>query len=590
MKKGIKRYLIKGLTTLYLASPLTFFNSCDKNPIKSDNPPVIQQYEPKDLNPNKNINDVIDFWVDAIDEDKEEVNYKFLKDNVGVSNTNEYSWTVDKKGVTIVKGIAYNDLADTVKWAISVENRAPVAIDTSFSMLEETVLSIPKNKLGYELDNDNLTFKILGKENVDASFNNENLIITGSLDYFGPALIKYEVSDGAASDTGNIEIEIENVTDLPKAVVNNVEGTIDNPSNLDGSNSYHRDAPLNEITSYKWMQLSGPDVNIENSDNKVANFTPLTAGDYKFILIVTDNLSQEDKDTLTAVIKSYLLNVSTIDVLNDENIDNLEVSFSGKSALTENGKAKIELPNNVIYSDTLSIRDEATNEVRDYFDYKEKIYVNNNLEKTVAIIPNLEMEGTYYGDILNLIKSMTRTRGTTDDGGNTTLKRWNEIPIALFFNRSTAPTGYIDALIQAVGDTENDTLEGWENKTGFLYNGQELEPLDLFYEISEDPETGLAMDYSDSLSHVVIDKSFTDGTPKHGIVHINNTLLYPSLRKRDHLHEFGHALRYGREIESKDDAHVMKYGIRRIAFEEGVAVRVMYKLPNKQNMSYYLED
>lgn len=590
-KMDLINTFIKKLNWLLSLTLLGFFTNCSSQ-IEPDNPPVIQQYQPSQLELIKNINDVINFQISAIDADDDPIDYKFLKNNEDVSNDDEYEWVVDKKGSNIILGIAYNGLADTVKWNVNVENSIPVATDTSLNMLEEAVITIDKSELGHDPDSDDLTYRVLEKENVDADFN-ENLTITGLLDYFGPASIKYEVSDGVSKDTGNISIQIENIADLPRSILNSIEGTIDSPINLDGTNSYHPDSPLNEIVSYEWEQLEGPDVNIEDNESAVANFTPLTSGIYKFILTVTDNLNQQDKDTLTATINSYLINLNVKDVLNDENIDGLEVIISGKSAFTENGGAGFELPTD-ISGDTLLVRDENGVEIGDYFDYKRFVYKElffpGNLELDVLMIPNLEIVGDFYGNILNLIKSMTRSRGNQEDNGNTTMARWSEIPIDLFFNRSTAPDGYTDALIQAIGDAEVDTLEGWENKTGFLYKGKRLEPLNLFYEVLQDPKVGLAMDYSGNLSHNVIDESLSDGTPKHGVVYIDNNLGYPILKIRDHLHEFGHALRYGRGTESIDTTHVMQPGNLEIVFEEGAAVRIMYMLPNKQNMVYYIED
>jgi len=491
MKNKLKKYLTHGLTLLQLAAPLSFSGCLKKNPVEPDNPPIIQQYEPQQTGLNKNLNDVVDFEINAQDPDNDEINYKFLKDNEKVSDNNEYKLEINEVGSATILGIAYNDLADTIKWVVNTGSKAPVAI------------------------------------------------------------------------------------------VNDVNATIDSPVNLDGSNSYHPDAPLNEIVGCEWEQISGESVNIENNNNELANFTPLTSGEYKFVLTVIDDLNQEDKDTLTATINSYLINVNAKNVLNDENIEGLEVKLinSGKTAFTVNGDVSFEVPTEG--EDSLLIRDEATSDYGDYFDYSRSLSFNGDENLDVEMIPNVpdSIYSDYYPNILNFIKHMTRTDGSLN---NTVLEMWRSYPIQTFYNRNEHPNqDYTDALINSLGDVDDPNLEGWENKTG----------IDLFEEVQQDPTEGIIMDYSSSSTSHVVFEDYPDFTPRRAIICIDNDLPTPSTTYRDNIHEIGHAI-FNSSKHSSDPNHVMigGGGSHGLSDYETEAIKTIILLNNFTEMSYYLED
>jgi len=74
---------------------------------------------------------------------------------------------------------------------------------------------------------------------------------------------------------------------------------------LDGSGSYDNDNE-NDVLSYSWSQLSGPVVELENSNSAAPSFTAETAGSYEFELIVSDGILESQPDTATIIIEDII--------------------------------------------------------------------------------------------------------------------------------------------------------------------------------------------------------------------------------------------------------------------------------------------
>ena len=72
---------------------------------------------------------------------------------------------------------------------------------------------------------------------------------------------------------------------------------------LDGSGSYDNN---NVLLSYSWSQLSGPVVELENSNSAAPSFTAETAGSYEFELIVSDGILESQPDTVTIIIEDII--------------------------------------------------------------------------------------------------------------------------------------------------------------------------------------------------------------------------------------------------------------------------------------------
>jgi len=56
------------------------------------------------------------------------------------------------------------------------------------------------------------------------------------------------------------------------------------------------------ITSYLWKQLSGPAATITTPNSAITTVTGLSAGTYKFMLLITDNNTATIADTMTLTV------------------------------------------------------------------------------------------------------------------------------------------------------------------------------------------------------------------------------------------------------------------------------------------------
>ncbi len=66
---------------------------------------------------------------------------------------------------------------------------------------------------------------------------------------------------------------------------------------LNGNSSY--DIDTGDTLSYSWTQVSGPQVELVDSDQSVPHFTPEALGDYVFELVVNDGADTSQSDTVT---------------------------------------------------------------------------------------------------------------------------------------------------------------------------------------------------------------------------------------------------------------------------------------------------
>ena len=96
-------------------------------------------------------------------------------------------------------------------------NNAPIAESLTITMAEEAIHTINNDELGSDEDSDELSYKVTSTSNVDAKFEDDKLVITGRLNYFGSATVNYQVSDGDKTTNGVITLDITNVTDDPIA-------------------------------------------------------------------------------------------------------------------------------------------------------------------------------------------------------------------------------------------------------------------------------------------------------------------------------------------------------------------------------------
>lgn len=439
---------------------LVNFGCKGTTPVTPDNPPYFVSETPIEEVTNTNIGNSHTVKGTAEDPDGDDIDYETLKDGVKVNDNNEYTFTIDKKGMTKRQIVAYNALSDTLTKYFSAENQAPIATSPSISMPEEGTKTL--TDLDSDPDEDSLTRSITATSNVNANFNNNGeLEITGLDDYFRPASVSYSSSDGEETSNGTVSINFTNTQDDPVANAGaDLSKTIDKEIGLDGSQSNHPDNPLSTITDYEWTQISGPDVNIQNNNLANANFTAETEGEYEFQLKVKDSEGYEQTDSVKISIDSYKVIVNATNVLTDAGISGLEVMLAGRTAFTNSeGKAELEYPTNVSTSGNLEIQDEnIPNDIGDFFNYSdtESTSITGDAEMNVEMIPNVEFNSQFYTDIFDMMTQLKSYFVDHQPGDYP-----NEYPVLIDENVSEMPENHYQTAIANAIEHINDTM-GWE--------------------------------------------------------------------------------------------------------------------------------
>ncbi|MCJ7778467.1 MAG: right-handed parallel beta-helix repeat-containing protein, partial [Sedimentisphaerales bacterium] len=143
---------------------------------------------------------------------------------------------------------------------------------------------------------------------------------TGEKDIYGNSRLVYSRVDiGAAEFEGNLRPIASACDDIS---TNSIPGCI----TLDANTSYDPDGNCN--LTYRWSQVSGPVVTLEDNDKSTAKFSPVEYGAYIFELVVSDGLIDSSLDRVHIVIGSDHIPVA------DAGLS----AYAAKNAVTLNGK------------------------------------------------------------------------------------------------------------------------------------------------------------------------------------------------------------------------------------------------------------
>ena len=119
--------------------------------------------------------------------------------------------------------------------------------------------------------------------------------------------------------------------------------------------------------------------------------------------------------------------------------------------------------------------------------------------------------------------------------------------------------------------------------------------MNLFQEVSANPDTGATMEYAGGISHVITlwygpTAGLPRGPPYFDWVYIDTSSNNPLAIISDTKHEFAHVL-FASARHSKDPKHAsIGGGGLIISPDEGKAIRISYSLPDLQDMKIYKED
>ena len=305
-----------------------------------------------------------------------------------------------------------------------------------------------------------------------------------------------------------------------------------------------------------------------NYNERIAN------GFYRYVLKSKHGIKRGDLITMFGSGQPYVYQKTPVEIGNAERgsslakVSNLESVLSQSLTITD--------------EDSLSV--DGVTGLGDYFDVEASYASLDSIPDVIHMIPNLSFDSEQYRNILHFLKYMTRSDGGS--AGNVILPRFN-FPIKHFHNKATAPNqDYIAAVDSAVSQDHNNS---WESMTVFNHKDYSLSALNLFEEVVADPDTGSTMDYTSTLSHVIFDRwAPYPGPPLHAIVYVDNSTTNNLRIIRETKHELGHVL-FSSARHSTDTSHNIQSG-QYISKDEGKTIRIIYSLPDLQDMSIYKED
>jgi hypothetical protein len=150
-------------------------------------------------------------------------------------------------------------------------------------------------------------------------------------EFYAPAVGTFTfslvVSDGQASSAlDTVTITVKEADNMPVAMAgNDLTVQIGDKVVLDGTASYDSDG---DTLSYKWIQVSGPAVNLSNPDSATPYFIAAIEGNYQFNLTVFDGILWSLIDSVVITIKQPTINLIS---------PGIDVKMSGSVKLTWSG-------------------------------------------------------------------------------------------------------------------------------------------------------------------------------------------------------------------------------------------------------------
>jgi uncharacterized repeat protein (TIGR01451 family) len=125
-----------------------------------------------------------------------------------------------------------NSVVATVNLNITLTNVAPVAVNDSFTMTEDSTNTIPVLVNDSDPDGDTLTIGSVVTTNGTATLMGTNVVYTPAPDFFGTNEMTYCVTDGAITNCATITVVVLPVNDAPVANGQSVTTPEDTSTNL----------------------------------------------------------------------------------------------------------------------------------------------------------------------------------------------------------------------------------------------------------------------------------------------------------------------------------------------------------------------
>ncbi len=596
-----KRVLLIALFLLPFLTESCIFQS---DPVAPNNPPILNDYEPKLTYFSLVIPDSCVFRIDVLDPDNDHLEYSFTVRDDLVSETDSFCFKPLIDGYFNVKGIA-RDGSDYVvrEWFVTVQDKANEPPDIVGRSPEQSSVATavgdplhfsfsvdddnpPSLRFSYSLDDEMLV------EYLTSSDYDLRILQTGEF------VLKGIVTDGQYQDTTSWDVSVTGFPDtIPPSIIDDLTGvpgeimgsiylewTAPGDDSTSGSaSSYHvRTSMYPILTQEDWEGAAGKlgePVPSPYGTPEEMIVTGLNPGTFLYVAM----RAQDDffnwgplGNCVYVLVRGADFEGHVTDAHSGEPVPGVGVTAGMLRTVTD-GEGYYKLENIPYYITKLKIMDESFPypEIGDYYDCTEPLVITSTSNyKDIFLIPNLDLvdikDDDYEMGFIYFAKDVTGTDGHL--GLPTILYSWHDYPLTVYNPPYMLDT--LDLQMAAVG-----AMDEWESMTGldlFVYTDDSL-AADVCITYLDDP------DNTESRHHVEIAEENTDGTPKKKLLVINPYNTYISLNLYSHLvfaHEFGHILCLG---HSDDLGHLMLWGglpsQKHVTTDEANLVRIIYHLP-----------
>ncbi len=589
---------------------LLSLNSCifQSDPVAPNNPPTIESYHPKETYFSVVVLDSCLFSIQAIDPDKDQIDYKFLVGDSVLSTVDTFVFRTVESGYFNIQGRAY-DGEDYVyhEWHVTVldEQNEPPKINWYVPEQEAVATTVGDTlEFYFTADDDD-------PETLQYIYKLDNSVVSISSPHYvarflerGDYLLKGIVWDGEYGDTISWSILVTGDPDtIPPSPINDLEGDVGEEMGsiwlswtAPGDDSTYgrvsayivRTSKYPILTEHDWDEAAGKlgePVPGPAGTRESMIVTRLNPGTYIYVTMraLDDffNLSPIG-NCIRLLVRGVDFEGYAIDASTGEPIEGIVVSGTDNTDTTD-GTGWYRMENLPVYVTSLSAKDENIgNEIGNYFDCLYPVTITSQpMVVNFYIVPAFDLVNTiepdqYDGRFYSFMRDITDTQ---EFGRPPIHKSWNHYPLTVL----NPPMVHDDVDLQAVARA---ALEEWEVATG----------LNLFEEIDDFPSADFYIAYYDSNDrHEVATIAYNeDGTPAKKEISIflqNNEVPLYRYAHLVYLHELGHILCLD---HSRNIGHLM-VGLtlpkaRYVTTDEANIVKLIYHFPPVHDYSQIIEE
>jgi len=538
---------------------------------------------------------VVDFNVRAFDPDLDPLSTVFSVDGVVVAQSDHFQYSVEATGPVTIRGtVADSEHSSFIEWTLTRE--IPINLPPAFVAslpVEGNPTLVIGNDMGFGVlatdpENVTITYEFL----VDNSVVAQARQFTYHAESIGIKIVRATATDGVHTIAREWQLKVTDFPDeIPPAAVDIVVAeTGTNPGEIHlewiavgedgmtGIASQYRVRTLSTpiLTEQDWARASErPGVPVPAQPGEVMSMTVtgvLPARTAFLAVRAEDDFGNQSPlgDSPSAVTRGMRISGAVIDALTNLPVEGAVVSI-GITRATSDAAGNWVLAELGPVTDFIAVRDEEGQAIGGYYDYTLPYTVAHNDVVPLYLLPNYDLDTTYYPNFLAWFRTMTDTAGNPF---GTQTRRW-QLPITLYVR--AFEKGGLDyrATIEAVAAEFNAILG-----------------VPVFMVVTTGVTNGVETAYVDGLpqDNYGIAEWTSDWYPRLGLIEFRTTYSAPTVDVLEVVtrHEMGHVLGLN---HSTDWTHLMVGGVAPqvdyFSDDEIALIRCRYHLPRGWDSSRY---